>query len=100
MMDPPKPDVEQSIMDALELGIKPVMITGDHPKTALAIAKQVGICDGSSKIMTGQELDGLSNEELEEIINDIAIYARVTPEHKLRIVSVLQKKGHIVAMSR
>ena len=99
MMDPPKPDVEQSIVDALELGIKPVMITGDHPKTALAIAKQVGICDGSSKIMTGQELDGLSNEELEEIINDIAIYARVTPEHKLRIVSVLQKKGHIVAMT-
>ena len=99
MMDPPKPDVVKSISDAIDLGIKPVMITGDHPKTALAIAKQVGICDGSTKIMTGQELDGLSNEELEDMINDISIYARVTPEHKLRIVSVLQKKGHIVAMT-
>ncbi|WP_026695711.1 cation-translocating P-type ATPase [Peribacillus kribbensis] len=99
MMDPPKADVEKSIRDAVRLGIKPVMITGDHPLTALAIAKQIGIYDGKTKAVTGKELDGISNDELLRIIDDIAIYARVTPEHKLRIVTTLQKKGHVVAMT-
>lgn len=99
MIDPPKPEVEKSIREAVELGIKPVMITGDHPLTALSIAKQIGIYDDKKKVITGQELDFLSDEELKAIIEDIAIFARVTPEHKLRIVTVLQEKGHIVAMT-
>ncbi|PLT33117.1 HAD-IC family P-type ATPase [Bacillus sp. V5-8f] len=99
MMDPPKPEVEKSIREAVELGIKPVMITGDHPLTALAIAKQIGIYDANKKVLTGHELDRLSDEELKNIIEDVVIYARVSPEHKLRIVTMLQKKGHIVAMT-
>ncbi|MGZ4160871.1 MAG: HAD-IC family P-type ATPase, partial [Neobacillus sp.] len=89
MIDPPKPEVEKSIREAVELGIKPVMITGDHPLTALSIAKQIGIFDDKKKVVTGQELDHLSDEALKAIIDDIAIYARVTPEHKLRIVTTL-----------
>ena len=99
MMDPPKPEVEKSIREAVKLGIKPIMITGDHPLTALAIAKQIGIYDDLNKVVTGQELDQLSDSELINIIDDIAIYARVTPEHKLRIVTALQQHGHIVAMT-
>lgn len=99
MIDPPKPEVEKSIREAVELGIKPVMITGDHPLTALSIAKQIGIFDDKKKVVTGQELDRLTDDELKGIIEDIAIYARVTPEHKLRIVTILQEKGHIVAMT-
>lgn len=99
MIDPPKPEVEKSIREAIELGIKPVMITGDHPLTALSIAKQVGIYENNMRVITGQELDQLSDQELKNIIDDIAIYARVTPEHKLRIVTILQEKGHIVAMT-
>ena len=81
------------------MAIKPVIITGDHPLTACAIAKQIGIYDDQKKVVTGQELDRLSDEELKSIIDDVAIFARVTPEHKLRIVTVLQEKGHIVAMT-
>ena len=99
MIDPPKPEVEKSIREAVELGIRPVMITGDHPLTALSIAKQIGIYNDNKKVVTGQELDRLADEELKAIIDDIAIFARVTPEHKLRIVTVLQEKGHIVAMT-
>ncbi|PLR78734.1 HAD family hydrolase [Bacillus sp. V3-13] len=99
MMDPPKPEVEKSIREAVELGIRPVMITGDHPLTALAVAQQIGIYEENKKVVTGRELDHLSDQELTDLIDDIAIYARVTPEHKLRIVTVLQQKGHIVAMT-
>lgn len=99
MIDPPKPEVEKSIREAIELGINPVMITGDHPLTALSIAKQIGIYNDKKKVITGQELDLLTDEELKAIIEDIAIFARVTPEHKLRIVTVLQEKRHIVAMT-
>ena len=99
MIDPPKPEVEKSIAEAIRLGIKPVIITGDHPLTACAIAKQIGIYDDQKKAVTGQELDLLSDEELKSIIEDVAIFARVTPEHKLRIVKVFQEKGHIVAMT-
>ena len=99
MIDPPKPEVEKSIREAIELGIRPVMITGDHPLTALSIAKQIGIHNGKQKVVTGQELDHLSDEELKATIENIAIFARVTPEHKLRIVTTLQEKGHVVAMT-
>ncbi|MDR3584063.1 MAG: HAD-IC family P-type ATPase [Desulfosporosinus sp.] len=99
MMDPPKPEVEKSIREAYALGVKPVMITGDHPITAIAIAKELGIGDSNTKVLTGQDLDRLTDEELVRTVDEISIFARVTPEHKLRIVTAYQKCGHIVAMT-
>jgi P-type Ca2+ transporter type 2C len=99
MIDPPKADVEKSIQEAFKLGVKPVMITGDHPVTAIAIAKQLGIWDGQRKILTGWDLQHISDEELMRCVNDVAIFARVSPEHKLRIVTALQQCGHIVVMT-
>jgi magnesium-transporting ATPase (P-type) len=99
MMDPAKPDVENSIREAFALDVKPVMITGDHPITAIAIAKQLGIYDGSQQVLSGHELNRLSDDELDGIVDLVSIFARVTPEHKLRIVRAFQKRGHIVAMT-
>lgn len=99
MMDPPKPEVEKSIREAYSLGVKPVMITGDHPITAIAIAKELGLGDSNTKVLTGQDLDQLSDEELVRTVEAVSIFARVTPEHKLRIVTAYQKCGHIVAMT-
>ncbi|MEK8126636.1 HAD-IC family P-type ATPase [Paenibacillus filicis] len=101
MLDPPKEDVRKSIKEAIALGVKPIMITGDHPITAIAIAEQIGITDGSQpgQVLSGHELDRLSDEELEQSVERVSIFARMTPEHKLRIVSILRKKGHIVAMT-
>ena len=93
MIDAPKPEVEKSIAEAIRLGIKPVIITRYYRLTACAIAKQIGIYDYLKKAVTGQELNLLSDEELKSIIEDVAIFARVTPEHKLRIVKVFQEKG-------
>lgn len=101
MIDPPKADVRKSIEEALALGVKPVMITGDHPITAIAIAEQIGIADGSrpGQVLSGHELERMSDEELEQSVDRVSIFARMTPEHKLRVVSLLRKKGHIVAMT-
>ncbi|WP_036737487.1 cation-translocating P-type ATPase, partial [Paenibacillus zanthoxyli] len=101
MIDPPKADVQKSIEEALSLGVKPIMITGDHPITAIAIAEQIGIMGSSQpgQVLTGHELDRMSDEELEQSVDRVSIFARMTPEHKLRIVSMLRKKGHIVAMT-
>nr|WP_229751736.1 HAD-IC family P-type ATPase [Marinithermofilum abyssi] len=99
MMDPPKPDVAESIQEAKNLGVRPVMITGDHPSTAIAIAKLLHMTEDEPKILTGQELDRLSDEELEQQIDQISIFARVTPQHKMRIVTAYQKLGHTVAMT-
>ncbi|WP_410511130.1 HAD-IC family P-type ATPase [Paenibacillus sp. BR2-3] len=101
MIDPPKDDVRKSIEEAISLGVKPVMITGDHPITAIAIAEQIGITDGRQpgQVLTGHEFDRMSDEELEQSVDRVSIFARMTPEHKLRIVSMLRKKGHIVAMT-
>ncbi|SFJ06095.1 ATPase, P-type (transporting), HAD superfamily, subfamily IC [Thermoflavimicrobium dichotomicum] len=98
MMDPPKPDVKESIQEAHRLGVRVVMITGDHPITAGAIAEEVGIGQ-QPVIMTGQELDQLSDEELSTRIDQVSVFARVTPEHKLRIVRAYQRCKHIVAMT-
>jgi len=98
MMDPPKAGIENSIREAYFLGAKPVMITGDHPLTAYTIAKEIGISE-DPVVMTGQELDKLSDEELIQRIEDISVFARVTPEHKLRIVRIYQRLGHVVAMT-
>jgi magnesium-transporting ATPase (P-type) len=99
MMDPPKPEAEQSIREADALGIKTVMITGDHPATAIAIAQRLGFGERARQVLTGIELDQLSQEILIDRIEDIAIFARVTPEHKLRIVQAFQARGHVVAMT-
>jgi magnesium-transporting ATPase (P-type) len=99
MIDPPKPGVEESVRQAHALGVKPVMITGDHPITAIAIAKRIGIFDENRQVLSGHELDRLTDEELDRVVEQVAIFARVTPEHKLRIVKALQRRGHIVAMT-
>jgi Ca2+-transporting ATPase len=98
MIDPPKPGIEESIRQARELGVRPVMITGDHPITARTIALEIGLAEEPA-VMTGQELDRLSDDELQSRIEQIHVFARVTPEHKLRIVRAYQRLGHVVAMT-
>ncbi len=99
MIDPPKPEVAEAIMDAYRLGVKPVMITGDHPITAIAIGRQLGIYREGDRVITGTELNRLSVDELRKVVKDVSIFARVSPEHKLRIVEAYQKEGHTVAMT-
>ena len=99
MVDPPRPESIQAVKDAKQAGIRPVMITGDHKVTATAIAKQIGIFEEGDIALTGQELDKLSDEELFRILEKVSVYARVSPENKIRIVDAWQKKGKIVAMT-
>ena len=94
MMDPPRKEVKEEIQKCRNAGIKVVMITGDHPSTAAAIGKQIGL---GAKILTGKQIDELP--DLNSVVEDIIIFARVSPEHKLRIVEALKSKGHIVAMT-
>jgi P-type Ca2+ transporter type 2C len=94
MMDPPREEVKIAIDRCKQAGIKVIMITGDHPDTAAAVAEKLGL---EVKVLTGKELDALEN--IDSIVEDIIIYARVNPEHKLRIVTALQRKGHVVAMT-
>jgi Ca2+-transporting ATPase len=96
MIDPPRDEVKMAIRQCSEAGIKVVMITGDHQGTAVAVAKEIGI---TGKSMIGRDLEKLTREDLEKTVQDIAIYARVNPEHKHKIVEALQKKGHVVAMT-
>ncbi|MFQ6064766.1 MAG: cation-translocating P-type ATPase [Candidatus Bathyarchaeia archaeon] len=98
MIDPPRDEAKEANNLCQRAGIKTVMITGDHKLTAVAIAKEVGMLK-SDVVLTGAELDNMSDEEFEKIVEDVAVYARVSPEHKLRIVGALKKKGHIVAMT-
>jgi Ca2+-transporting ATPase len=98
MIDPPRPEVKESVRVAKTAGIRPIMITGDHPLTAQRIAKDLGITDRESFI-TGSDLEKLDEGELSDRLEDVSVFARVAPEHKLRIVEVLQNKGHIVAMT-
>lgn len=99
MIDPPRAESVQAVADAIAAGIKPVMITGDHKVTATAIARQIGIYQDGDMAVTGQELDAMSDEELNHVLTKISVYARVSPENKIRIVEAWQKKGHIVAMT-
>ena len=99
MADPPRPESVEAVKNAKKAGIRPVMITGDHKITAVAIAKEIGIFEEKDMALTGQELDALSDEELLEKISDISVYARVSPENKIRIVTAWQKHGNIVAMT-
>ena len=99
LMDPPRPEVKAAVERCHQAGIRPVMITGDHRATAVAVAKELGILHGSGKTITGAELDFLPQSVLEEDVAQFSVYARVTPEHKLRIVQAWQKQGKVVAMS-
>lgn len=99
MIDPPRPEVRDAVRECKAAGIKTVMITGDHVITAKAIASQLGILTTKSKVMDGKALSLLSVEELEEVVDDVSVFARVSPEHKLKIVKALQNKGHVVAMT-
>ncbi|MBQ1281229.1 MAG: HAD-IC family P-type ATPase, partial [Oscillospiraceae bacterium] len=99
MIDPPRQESKQAVEDAIRAGIKPIMITGDHKITATAIAKQIGIFREGDMALTGLELDALSDEELDQTIEHISVYARVSPENKIRIVEAWQRKGSIVSMT-
>jgi Ca2+-transporting ATPase len=96
--DPPRPEVKDAVATCKAAGIRPIMITGDHPKTARQIAHELGIV-ASERFLTGQDLDRLSAQELQEAVMETAVYARVSPEHKLKIVEALQNQGQIVAMT-
>lgn len=98
MIDPPREEAKQAVARARDAGIRPIMITGDHPRTAEVIAKELGIAD-SGRVATGVELENLSDEELLDITKTTSVYARVSPEHKLRIVKALQHNGAIVGMT-
>lgn len=99
IIDPPRKEVKKAVKDCYEAGIKPVMVTGDHIITACAIAKQLGILKDSDKAITGNELNKLSDNELNKHIYDYSVFARVTPEHKVRIVKAFQRNGAVVAMT-
>ncbi len=98
MIDPPRPEVHESIQLCRSAGIRPIMITGDHPLTARFIAHELGISD-NLRVKTGQDLDKMSDAELSKVVSEVSVYARVAPEHKLRIVETLQSKGNVVAMT-
>ncbi|MCD8369138.1 MAG: cation-translocating P-type ATPase, partial [Clostridiales bacterium] len=104
MMDPPRPESRAAILAARRAGVRTIMITGDHRITALAVAEKIGLLEsGKGKAarmaVTGAELDAMDERRLGELLERIAVYARVTPEHKIRIVDAWQKRGHIVAMT-
>ena len=99
MVDPPRPESVEAVSDAKKAGIRPVMITGDHKITAVAIAKRIGIFEDGDIALTGAELDALTDAELDDRITKISVYARVSPENKIRIVEAWQRKGNIVSMT-
>lgn len=99
LIDPPRKEVKAAIAECKSAGIKPVMITGDHPATANAIAREIGILEAGDLVMTGQELQHISDDAFNEQVESVAVYARVSPEQKLRIVRTLQSKGHFVSMT-
>ncbi|MEQ8190176.1 MAG: calcium-translocating P-type ATPase, PMCA-type [Candidatus Eremiobacterota bacterium] len=98
MLDPPRPEVKDAIRVCEHAGIKPVMITGDHKITAVAVAKELGLMK-NDKALTGIELDKLSDEEFDKTVEDTQVYARISPSHKLRLVNAFMNKGHVVAMT-
>ncbi len=98
LIDPPRPEARSSVALCRSAGIRPVMITGDHPLTALYIARELGL-EGDGTVLSGDEVAESTDEELEQAVEKVSVYARVSPEHKLRIVQALQKNHHIVAMT-
>ena len=99
IIDPPRPEVKAAVDVCRQAGIRPVMITGDHPLTAFKIATELNIAAAGDRILTGHDLQRMSSAELEAVVEEVAVYARVSPEHKLNIVQALQNRGHIAAMT-
>lgn len=99
MIDPPRPEAKAAVATCRKAGIKPVMITGDHVVTASAIAKELGILEPGDKAITGAELDAMTDSEFDAVLETISVYARVSPENKIRIVKAWQRKGQVVAMT-
>ncbi len=99
MMDPPREESAAAVRECIKAGIKPIMITGDHKVTAAAIAKRIGILKDETEAVEGAAIEGMSDEELREFVTGISVYARVSPEHKIRIVRAWQDRGNIVSMT-
>jgi Ca2+-transporting ATPase len=99
MIDPPRPEVSEALEQARQAGIQVMMVTGDHKLTAQTIAEEIGILNGDRQVLTGQDVDEMSDEVLEQEVEDIAVLARVSAEHKQRVVQALQRRGHVVAMT-
>ena len=99
MIDPPRPEAKAAVARCRKAGIKPVMITGDHVVTASAIARELGIMREGDRALTGAQVDAMTDSELDEQVESIAVYARVSPENKIRIVKSWQRKGKVVAMT-
>jgi len=99
MIDPPREEAKPAVELCKQAGVRVVMITGDHKLTATAIAEELGLMDSAQLAMTGEELDKLDDKEFDRIVEDVAVYARVSPEHKIRIVRALKLNGHVVAMT-
>ena len=98
-IDPPRKEAGEAVLKCKLAGIKPIMITGDHQNTALAIAKSLNICNNDSQVMTGEQIENIDDKELEEKVNKIRVFARVSPSHKLRIVRAFKKNKNVVAMT-
>ncbi len=99
MIDPPRPEAKAAIALCADAGIRPVMITGDHPVTAQAVARELGLLVNGGRVVTGAELEAMTDEELHRDVENISVYARVSPAHKLRVVTAWQARGHIAAMT-
>jgi Ca2+-transporting ATPase len=99
MIDPPRPEAKAAIALCADAGIRPVMITGDHPVTAGAVARELGLLKAGERVVTGAELEDMPDEQLRREVEEISVYARVSPAHKLRVVTAWQARGHIAAMT-
>jgi P-type Ca2+ transporter type 2C len=99
MIDPPRPEAKAAIAVCVEAGIRPVMITGDHPVTAQAVARELGLLHNGGRVLTGAELEKMTDEQLQREVEQVSVYARVSPSHKLRVVTAWQSRGYIAAMT-
>lgn len=100
LMDPPRPEAVDAVRECRRAGIRTVMITGDHPATALAVAREMGfLARGTDRAVTGRELDAMDDAALDRVLDEVAVFARVAPSHKLRVVRALKRRGHVVAMT-
>ncbi len=99
MIDPPRPEIAGAIRIARDAGLRTVMVTGDYPETARAVAERIGLLGEGHRTMPGSELDALSDEEIADLVDDVDVYARVSPQHKVKIVEALRSRGHVVAMT-
>ena len=98
-MDPPREESKAAVGECIAAGIRPIMITGDHKVTASAIAKEIGILTPGTEAVEGAVIESMSDEELREFVPRVSVYARVSPEHKIRIVRAWQERGNLVAMT-